>query len=821
MRALGIQAGTSNNRPLTTLFTHSLWAYLIFSVGCGTPRPVTTPPSPMSHGTTQDEEETHDASGHHHHHEQQPSVSPDHPGHNDALERADHTLHIPTVSCKLRHFEDECPPELEGGAWNGIIPAEGSAAIHNILGMQTVHAVLLPSGKILLISGSSWRNRSGIQYYPEYENPETPAGLFIRDEDPFRLDKIDEYYDLVNNAAIYDPVENTFYRVPVPVPEPDPVRDETHFSPNDFFCTGHQHLRDGNVLFSGGTQYYSPFRTGNNTSYIFDWRAELEVDWAKIDWRQRPASNTGTPWTFSGFMKRGRWYPSLVPLLDGRLAIFSGFVGFDPGFPDMYVFEINSWVEVFDPNAFDPGNPERAWRAFDAAEAPGSPFNVEINPHFCPTPDVECNYRCREANKFDAFKLYPENYVQPDGRIYLTREGDWVSLRTCDAAFMRKTKHTYFMSLDDDGEELQIAFDRGPDRVEDITSYGTTFRDLRTGQIHLIGGQPTSPGTLYPLNSSHPTHFAGGLGSARLETFTPDDSPAGGSWSLDPNFLGDQPQDARTMHYTVALPTGQILIINGGNYDFYGPTFHPILMTPERDPKTGEVTGFQKQQMLDALEPRLYHNTAVLLPDGRVFISGGNSARATVTPRKNPPPPYSGPGQPPPEVDRVEVDVYFFDDGPMAKGLPGQLTTPTENWTAEFYSPPYLYIDGHRRARITSLEPTEPVSYTYSSTLGGKTFDLFHSGVSYSLGLDDLPNCAPKDAKLVLIKLPSVTHGWQTGQELIELDFEPAEGGIRFTTPDAQSSLIPPAYYMLFYTDCHGKPSEARMVRFDDRAAEP
>jgi hypothetical protein len=33
--------------------------------------------------------------------------------------------------------------------------------------------------------------------------------------------------------------------------------------------------------------------------------------------------------------------------------------------------------------------------------------------------------------------------------------------------------------------------------------------------------------------------------------------------------------------------------------------------------------------------------------------------------------------------------------------------------------------------------------------------------------------------------------------------------------------MIPPAFYMLFYTDCHGKPAEAWMVRFDDEASAP
>lgn len=747
-----------------------------------------------------------------------------HRGHNDTLENDDHTLHVPTVSCRLRHFDDDAPAAMLGGAWESVIPAAGSAAIHNILGMQTVHATMLPSGRLLLVSGSSWRNLDGTQYYPEFPDPATPTGLFIRDEDPFRVEKLDQYYELVNNAAIYDPVANTFYRVPVPVPEPDP-NSAKHFAPNDMFCTGHQHLPDGNVLFTGGTQYYSPYRTGHNSTYIFDWRAELQTSWPQIDWRVKPASNEHTPWTFAGFMKRGRWYPSLVPLLDGRLAIFSGFVGFDPGFPEMHVFEINSWIELFDPAEFDASAPKRAWQAQDIARVADGPFTTLINPDFVPTPGVECDARCIESNKFDAFKLYPQNYLQPDGRIYLTREGDWVSLRTCDAAFMRRTKDTYWVDLFDPEGRLDVSFARGPKRQEDVTSYGTTFMDPETGEIHLIGGQPTSPGTLYPLNSRNPTHFAGGLGSARLETFTPDKSPEGGHWSLDPDFLGTGPQDARTMHYAVALPTGQILIINGGNYDFYGPTLHPIMLTPKYDPQSGARAGYSQTEMVDALEPRLYHNAALLLPDGRVFVSGGNTARATVTPSEGtdgPLAPHTGPGQPPPNLDQVETDLYFFDDGPMAKGLPGQLTTPTENWTAEIFSPPYLFIDPLRRAAITSLEPSAAVDYQPSAEIGGQSFSLFHSGVPYHMGLRDLPKCAAEDARLALIKLPSATLGWQNGQQFIGLEFQPVPGGIDFTTPDAKARMIPPGYYMLFYTDCMGKPAVvAKMVRFDDAAAAP
>jgi Domain of unknown function (DUF1929) len=728
--------------------------------------------------------------------------------------------------CILPPHTQESPNPLLVGAWNTVIPAAGGAALERILGMQTVHTVMLPSGKLLLVSGSSWRNGKNIEYYPAQNNPKAPPGLFIRGEEPFRNSKLEEYYQLVNNAAIYDPETNSFYRIPHPSPVADPTRPR-HFAPNDLFCTGQQHLPNGDVLFTGGTQYYSPYRTGNNSTWIFDWRRETTIDWRRVDWRQRPTSAANNPWNFAGFMKRGRWYPTLVPLLDGRMAIFSGFVGFDVGFPEMYVFEINHYVELFNPNGFDLKSPQASWKAIDVTDTPNSPFTQVINPTFKPTPQYvdHCPDRCIRDNQRDAFKLYPENYLMPNGKIYLTREGDWVSLRTCDTAFMRRTKLTYWAAIGGTVQAPTVSFSPGPERPELITSYGTTYEDPNTREISLLGGQPTSAGLLYPVNLSagQPSHFVGGRGTRKKESFHFDpSSPLGGTWTLDdPNFLGNAPQDDRTMHYALTLPTHEILIINGGNFDFYGPVQTPILLTPIFDAQHRFVR-YEKRRLAEAVEPRLYHNSAVLLPDGRIWTSGGNSARASV---QATPAPQREPGrtlteQPKPDLSSVDIDLYFFNDGPIGKGAKGMLTTPTEDWVAEIYSPPYLFIDPSRQAHITSLGGAT------SKTIAGKTYYLVKSKKTYRAELSDLPpngQCNGKEPSLVLIKLPSATHGWENGQKVVDLAI--TSGGtskaITFTMPDAKIANAPPAYYMLFYVDCKGKPSVARMVRYDDTATEP
>ncbi len=104
--------------------------------------------------------------------------------------------------------------------------------------------------------------------------------------------------------------------------------------------------------------------------------------------------------------------------------------------------------------------------------------------------------------------------------------------------------------------------------------------------------------------------------------------------------------------------------------------------------------------------------------------------------------------------------------------------------------------------------------------INGKSFYLLHSKQDYRVSLSALPERCPKDKKssLVLIKLPSVTHGWDSGQRLIDLPFERSddENVIRFTSPDREEANIPPGFYMMFYVDCRGKPSKAQMVSFDD-----
>src|SRR6185369_321741 len=81
-------------------------------------------------------------------------------------------------------------------------------------------------------------------------------------------------------------------------------------------------------------------------------------------------------------------------------------------------------------------------------------------------------------------------------------------------------------------------------------------------------------------------------------------------------------------------------------------------------------------------------------------------------------------------------------------------------------------------------------------------------------------NVAPTTAnitKVVLVRLPSITHGSDPNQRRIELNYQAAGDnyGLTVTAP-ANGTICPPGPYMLFLIRNNGTPSFAKIIRIGD-----
>jgi hypothetical protein len=111
-----------------------------------------------------------------------------------------------------------------------------------------------------------------------------------------------------------------------------------------------------------------------------------------------------------------------------------------------------------------------------------------------------------------------------------------------------------------------------------------------------------------------------------------------------PNYVQDDNLPVgRTMGQFVGLPDGTLLLLNGAQYGTagyanqtgttltlgqmpYGPSLAagPVLQPVIYNPNAPAGSRFSSAGLGNSTVPRLYHSTALLLPDGSVMVAGSN-----------------------------------------------------------------------------------------------------------------------------------------------------------------------------------------------------
>lgn len=255
---------------------------------------------------------------------------------------------------------------------------------------------------------------------------------------------------------------------------------------------------------------------------------------------------------------------------------------------------------------------------------------------------------------------------------------------------------------------------------------------------------------------------------AEVGTYTPG-NPSTATWSeVAPMKF------PRVYHTATVLPNGKVLVTGGvscpganniESYDNNGVRCSggQVMNAEMWDPQTNTWTTMAAQK-----EIRAYHSVAALLPDGRVLVGGGGLPGA---------------------VGETGINGNLIVDAELRK--PNAMGLGHNN--VELYSPPYLFnANGTLATRPTITSYPEKVTY----------------GDQYFIGTSG----AGVQPKVSLVRLPSVTHGFNQDQRLVALQPTVVGGGLFVTIPQSANEL-PPGPYMLFVLNTAGVPSIAQIVR--------
>jgi hypothetical protein len=246
---------------------------------------------------------------------------------------------------------------------------------------------------------------------------------------------------------------------------------------------------------------------------------------------------------------------------------------------------------------------------------------------------------------------------------------------------------------------------------------------------------------LTPANNYTPTvMIMGGASPSTASTELIDLSKAPLTWNFGPSMS----QPRIEMNATI-LPTGKILALGGSlndeqnssaslNADLYDPATNTF--------SSAGVNGF----------PRLYHSVSLLLPDGTVWVAGGNPTRGTYQ-------------------NQIEI-----------------------------YQPAYLFTNDGQGHVIPAVRP---------SIANGGALATVAYGSAFAVSTPDAGNIS----SIALIRAGTPTHAFDMDQRMVGLSFSDQGDGTLLVNAPAHGNLAPPGYYLLFLVNSAGVPSVANWAQ--------
>ncbi|MGC5006149.1 galactose oxidase-like domain-containing protein [Streptomyces sp. DT203] len=457
--------------------------------------------------------------------------------------------------------------------------------------INTIHAALLHTGKVLLVAGSG-NNQKNF------------------DAKSFR-------------SVLWDPRANTFKNIP---------------TPKDMFCSGHTQLPDGKLLIAGGTKRYE----------------KLEGDVTKagglmIVHNENPDEPitlpAGTRFTGKG---NGKTFVSKDPVLvEKATKVFDkrtgAFLRNDPGLGRIYVESQQAGTE------YETGTQDNyrisGLSGSDTRNVYGIAQKLAL--------DKKDFQGIREAYEFDPVaekyvtvdpmneaRWYPTLTTLEDGKVLALSGLDEIGqiVPGKDEIYDPKTRKWAYTGivrkfptypavfLLDDGKLFYSGSNAGYGPADIGRDPG--IWDLATNRFKKIPGlsdadeMETSATVRLPPAQDEKFMVIGGGGVGESERSS-EKSRLVDLKDPDPKFRNGASLDGGTRYPSASLLPDDSVLVTGGSDDYRGRGGSNILQARLYDAKTDSY-----QRIADPAVGRNYHSGSVLLPDGRVMIFGSDSLYA-------------------------------------------------------------------------------------------------------------------------------------------------------------------------------------------------
>ncbi len=547
---------------------------------------------------------------------------------------------------------------------------------------------------------------------------------------------------------------------------------ETNSADGALFCADVAMLADGSIMAVGGTAYYS--EPGSNLIGY----GLTELEGLKTSRVYNPNTNR---WMQGNDMNFGRWYPALITLPDSKMFVASGVTKLlKPVYPQA---PEQSGRNVVQTETFDPATGKWTVNAQTAQRS------LPLYPRLHLLPNGHVYYNAGGQ----AFNPFGQSYDQPLWNIsatYNPATQTWSDLayagfplKFSDACLESLTQILNPLTAPNAAmsaltKTLMSAPMKSPQALQKLLSTVTTGNPEQTLQKVVGAGMRGSTfSIMMPLRPNAQGQYkeasfltAGGVlplvgltspggyvavASSRIDTVKTDGD----------NIVDYQSEVTGSLNETrwygsgVLMPDDSVMVFSGGDRDgVAAPGVEFPRKTAERfDPVTKKWT-----QMAVANKPRTYHNTALLMQDGRVLV-GGHAPIST---------------------------LYLKNINLAAFGLsPNDGRDPS----FEIYTPPY--VNNPNRPNLIGFAGGN------STPAGnGKTMlREFRKGQQVTLEMAPGTDMSKIDS-VSLVRHTVTTHLTDADQRTVVIpknQLTVTGQSVRFTIPD-QAAVVPQGAYMTF-----------------------